>query len=159
MYKFWKRQIGLNFGRFFSKNLSGHPASVLHEGNLINHSSFWRFGMQVTLKKICKWRYSSKQLSRLIPLPDSVSSRETKLADFSNVYFGQYFENYASRPNFLLLLSTVNFMNKFWQKICLATFWTLFSQTHLVTLLCLSVVYSEWMQGPFSETGRNLRPS
>jgi hypothetical protein len=35
---------------------------------------------------------------------------------------------------FGLLYSTDNFKHRFWQKMCLATFWVIFAQTHLAIL-------------------------
>jgi hypothetical protein len=47
-----------------------------------------------------------------------------------------YFENCKSFPNFRMLFSkSVKVMHQLWQNISWATFWAIFSQTHLVPLV------------------------
>jgi hypothetical protein len=50
------------------------------------------------------------------------------------VYFGQFLKYYRNSSHFRATFSKVKNMYLFWQKKVRATFWAIFSQTHLVTL-------------------------
>jgi hypothetical protein len=50
------------------------------------------------------------------------------------IFFGQFFKNYRSRPNFWLLFSALKITHVFLAKMGWATVWAILSQTHLVTL-------------------------
>jgi hypothetical protein len=62
-------------------------------------------------------------------------------AQWLMVSFGQLLENSDVAYNLWLLYSTVKFMHSFRKIMGLATFWAIFSQTHLFTLM-LSYVNS-----------------
>jgi hypothetical protein len=52
---------------------------------------------------------------------------------------GSSFENYRSRQYFWATFSMVKVLYKFWQKMSWATFWAILSQTHLATLLLITI--------------------
>jgi hypothetical protein len=56
-----------------------------------------------------------------------------------DVYIGQFYENYRSNPNLLVPFSMVQAMHIFLRIMCWITSWAIFSQTHLVTGLLVSI--------------------
>jgi hypothetical protein len=75
------------------------------------------------------------------------------------VYFGQLLENYKSSPHLKAFL-TVKFVHKFRQKMGWATFWAVFSKTHLVTLLWTQKSFLQvYFQSFFFSHGMRAAPT